>query len=239
MLFPFQIYLFSQVQGDLECKRTETLILKEYLELIYAEVRCIIEKATRYFCNHPQSLEAILQCLHCSILQQLVPFIMTCLYCGSLDDETMIEADNHISEMVKLWTNFLTITHLNVDNEDEGACAQVALFSKEYSSLPSTSTPWYLSLLFIFVAADSRYITGLTPAVDPNTNYDELLMVWARSYILSGGLAECERRDAITRRDKSTIVDHEFLYPLYCEKDPMWKVLYTWMDVRAAPPPDG
>ena len=130
-------------------------------------------------------------------------------------------------------------TLINVDNEDEGACTQVALFSKEYSSLPSTSTPWYLSLLFIFVAADSRYITGLTPAVDPNTNYDELLMVWARSYILSGGLAECERRGAITRRDKSTIVDHEFLYPLYCEKDPMWKVLYTWMDVRAAPPPDG
>ena len=92
-------------------------------------------------------------------------------------------------------------TLINVDNEDEGACTQVALFSKEYSSLPSTSTPWYLSLLFIFVAADSRYITGLTPAVDPNTNYDELLMVWARSYILSGGLAECERRGAITRRD--------------------------------------
>ena len=232
VLFPFQIYLFSQAQGDLECKRTETLILKEYLDLIYEKVQWIIEKGMRCFIEKAQSLDSVLRCLYCSILQQLVPFIMTCLYCGSLNNETMIEADNHISEMVKVWTDFLNITGLSKYSvEDDGNASQVALFSKEYSSMPFTSTPWYLSLLYILVAADSRYITGLTPAVDPNTNYDELLMVWARSYILSGGLAECASRCVVTRRDKSMITDRDFLYPLYCEKDPMWKVLYTWMDV--------
>ena len=47
----------------------------------------------------------------------------------------------------------------------------------------------YFSLLYILVAADSRYITGLAPAVVPLTSQDELMIVWARSYILSGGLA--------------------------------------------------
>ena len=232
VLFPFQIYLFSQVQGDLEHQRTETLILVQYLHLIYMHVKDIIEKATRCFCEQVQSLDSIMQCLRCSILQQLIPFIMTCLYCGSLDDDIMIAADNQISDMVRLWTNFLNIVHLNVDTvEDDDNCVQVALFSKRYGSTPSTATAWYLSLLYILVAADSRYITGLAPAVVPLTSQDELLMVWARSYILSGGLAEWELKRGVTRRDKSAIVDHEFLYPLYCEKDPMWKVVYSWMEV--------
>lgn len=189
VLFPFQIYLFSQVQGDLENQHTETLILTWYLELVYRNARDLIEKATRYYCKQPSSLKEILNCLQHSILQQLVPFIMTCLYCGSLDDAIMIAADNQISEMVRLWTNFLNIANLNVDSTESDDLVLNGLFSKMYGSVASTNTPWYFSLLYILVAADSRYITGLAPAVVPLTSQDELMIVWARSYILSGGLA--------------------------------------------------
>ena len=146
VLFPFQIYLFSQVQGDLENHRTETLILTRYLELIYRSARDLIEKAICCFCQQRATVKEIVSCLQHSILQQLVPFVMTCLYCGSLDDSIMIAADNQISE-------------------------------------------WYFSLLYILVAADSRYITGLAPALVPLDPKDELMIVWERSYILSGGLA--------------------------------------------------
>ena len=173
VLFPFQIYLFSQVQGDLENKRTETLILTRYLELVYRSARDLIEKAICCYCQQRGSVKEIVSCLHHSILQQLVPFVMTCLYCGSLDDSIMIAADNQISELA-------------TGNED---AIQNGLFSKMYGSVASTSTPWYFSLLYILVAADSRYITGLAPAVVPLDPKDELMIVWERSYILSGGLA--------------------------------------------------
>ena len=67
---------------------------------------------------------------------------------------------------------------------------QTALLSKAYSTIPSTGTTWYFALLYILVSADSRYITGLAPALVPLDSNDELLMVWARSYILSGGLSQ-------------------------------------------------
>ena len=101
----------------------------------------------------------------------------------------MIAADNQISEMVRLWTNFLNIANLNVDSTESDDLVLNGLFSKMYGSVASTNTPWYFSLLYILVAADSRYITGLAPAVVPLTSQDELMIVWARSYILSGGLA--------------------------------------------------
>ena len=66
---------------------------------------------------------------------------------------------------------------------------QNGLFSKMYGSVASAATPWYFSLLYILVAADSRYITGLAPALVPLDPKDELMIVWERSYILSGGLA--------------------------------------------------
>lgn len=192
MLLPFQIYLFSQVQGDLEHQRTETLILVHYLELIYIHVKQIIEKATACLERQAQPLQEILRCLQWSLLQQLVPFIMTCLYCGSLDDDIMIAADHQISEMVRLWTRFLHVAHLTVDQVDiEDNEHQTALFSKSFSSTASSATAWYFSLLYILVAADSRYITGLAPAVVPLTLQDELMLVWSRSYILSGGLNAC------------------------------------------------
>ena len=102
VLFPFQIYLFSQVQGDLEHTRTETNILAKYLEMIYVRSTSLIRKAEQCFLNHRQSLDEILRALQSSLLHQLVPFIMTCLYVGSLDDDIMIAADNQISEMVRL-----------------------------------------------------------------------------------------------------------------------------------------
>lgn len=99
-------------------------------------------------------------------------------------------------------------------------CLQTALFSKTYCSVPSSNTAWYFALLYILVAADSRYITGLAPAVIPLTSQDELLLVWARSYILSGGLAA----------DVNTVEGRSFLYSLYTCRDSMWKVLFTWME---------
>lgn len=191
VLFPFQIYLFSQVQGDLLNERTESCLLVQYLQLIYTNVTTLIERATRCYCQKYLSADEILKCLQNSILQQLVPFIMTCLYCGSLNDDIMINADYQISEMVKLWTNFLNIAHLNVDEvENSDNCIQTALLSKSYSTIPSTGTAWYFALLYILVSADSRYITGLAPTLIPLDSNDELLMVWARSYILSGGLSQ-------------------------------------------------
>ena len=191
VLFPFQIYLFSQVQGDLLNERTESCILVQYLQLIYTNVTNLIERATRCYCQRNVTADDILKCLENSILQELVPFIMTCLYCGSLNDDIMINADYQISEMVKLWTNFLNIAHLNIDRIDnEDNSIQTALLSKAYSTIPSTGTTWYFALLYILVSADSRYITGLAPALVPLDSNDELLMVWARSYILSGGLSQ-------------------------------------------------
>ena len=221
MLFPFQIYLFSQVQGDLEHTRTETNILAKYLEMVYIRSTTLIKKAEQCFLNHRQSLEEILRALQSSLLHQLLPFIMTCLYVGSLDDDIMIAADNQISEMVQLWTHFLTVARLNHDTmENDDNCLQTALFSKTYCSVPSSNTAWYFALLYILVAADSRYITGLAPAVVPLTSQDEVLLVWARSYILSGGLAA----------NVNDIDDRPFLYALYTCRDPMWKVLFTWME---------
>lgn len=189
VLFPFQIYLFSQVQGDLENRRTETLILTRYLELIYRSARDLIEKAICCFCQQRATVKEIVSCLHHSILQQLVPFVMTCLYCGSLDDSIMIAADNQISELVRLWTGFLNVANLDVDSTGTEDAIQNGLFSKMYGSVASAATPWYFSLLYILVAADSRYITGLAPALVPLDPKDELMIVWERSYILSGGLA--------------------------------------------------
>lgn len=189
VLFPFQIYLFSQVQGDLDHVRTETEILKTYLEEIHQRVITLIRMAIQSFEKKKHPLDAILQALKNSLLQQLVPFIMTCLYVGSLEDDIMIEADNQISEMVQLWTEFLNKAKLNQDTiEQRDNQLQTALFSKAYSSVPSANSPWYFALLYILVAADSRYITGLAPPVAPLDSQDELLLVWSRSYILSGGL---------------------------------------------------
>lgn len=35
----------------------------------------------------------------------------------------------------------------------------------------------------------------------------------------------------ITNRDVHSIPDFDFLYPLYTGADPMWKTMYSWMDV--------
>lgn len=221
VLFPFQIYLFSQVQGDLEHTRTETNILATYLEMIYVRMTELIRKAERCYLSKRQSLNEILRALQSSVIYQLVPFIMTCLYVGSLDDDIMIAADNQISEMVQLWTHFLTATNLTRDAmENDDDCLQTALFSKTYCSIPSSNSAWYFALLYILVAADSRYITGLAPAVVPLTSQDELLLVWTRSYILSGGLAE----------NVDAIEGHAFLSGLYNQTDHKWKTVFTWME---------
>ena len=191
VLFPFQIYLFSQVQGDPEQKRTETLILVDYLVEIHRHAITLIRMAKQCFERHKQPLHEILHALQCSILQRLVPFIMTCLYVGSLNDDIMIDADTQISEIVQLWTEFLNKANLTEDTvEEHDNELQTALFSKSYSSEPSSNSKWYFALLYILVAADSRYITGLSPPVALLDAQSELLLVWSRSYILSGGYPE-------------------------------------------------
>ena len=82
------------------------------------------------------------------------------------------------------------------------------------------------------MAADSRYITGLAPALVPLDPKDELMIVWERSYILSGGLARFAfvGDDMLMDSDVSLIEDRDFLYPLYSNRDPMSKVLLSWLD---------
>ncbi|KAK8803542.1 hypothetical protein WA158_001236 [Blastocystis sp. Blastoise] len=227
VLFPFQIYLFSQVQDDINFDRMETHILEYYLDKLFDISQQYIRFALQLLQSNNEHVLDILYALKESVFGSLMPFICTCLYVGCLPDEVTREFRSDIETVISLWTTFLKEAHLT-----EGGLPKNVLnlyspvLSDSCYSDAHPSTQWFISILNLLVAAYSRCVPGFTPPVNVKKSSEALVEAWGKSYIFSGGIIE----------DDDVIPNHENLLSYYDSSNDTIKLFMKWIDCKNPEP---
>lgn len=113
VLFPFQIYLFSQAEGDFSCLRTESIILEFYLlQLFPLCVRIITKSLTRIL--EKDTVPEVMTSLFETPLGQLLPYVLSCLYIHNYSTFIGEHLSSDVEDLALLWCKLLTLCHINV-----------------------------------------------------------------------------------------------------------------------------
>ena len=83
VLFPFQVYLFSQAEGDETGERTESLILEGYLGLLLPLSDHVLERVFQRVRSRPEEQSVLVTSLEASFLAALLPYALSLLAMGS------------------------------------------------------------------------------------------------------------------------------------------------------------
>ena len=113
VLFPFQVYLLSQSQDDIETKRTESLILKGYISALFSScVRIITKSLTRIL--EKDTVPEVMTSLFETPLGQLLPYVLSCLYIHNYSTFIGEHLSSDVEDLALLWCKLLTLCHINV-----------------------------------------------------------------------------------------------------------------------------
>lgn len=113
VLFPYQVYLLSQSQDDIETKRTESLILKGYISALFSSCVRIITKTITHILESDVVPEVMVS-LQWTQIGVLVPYVMNVLYLGSFSSVLTELLHSGIDELALLWCKLLTICRIQV-----------------------------------------------------------------------------------------------------------------------------
>lgn len=195
ILFPYQVYLFSQAEGDFSCLRTESIILEFYLlQLFPLCVRIITKSLTRIL--EKDVIPEVMSSLFETPLGQLLPYALSCLYIHNYSTYIGEHLSSEVEDLALLWCKLLTICRTEVYSislshsqhsllHDNASITWAPLYTATYSA-PIQSIPWYLDLLDCTVAVSTRYHYScrFNSTVEPREDVRFLL----ESFMFSGGL---------------------------------------------------
>lgn len=113
VLFPYQVYLFSQTEGDFSCLRTESIILEFYLlQLFPLCVRIITKSLTRIL--EKDVIPEVMSSLFETPLGQLLPYALSCLYIHNYSTYIGEHLSSEVEDLALLWCKLLTICRTEV-----------------------------------------------------------------------------------------------------------------------------
>ncbi|KAK8807124.1 hypothetical protein WA158_003883 [Blastocystis sp. Blastoise] len=204
VLLPFHIYIFSQVQGDIDGSRADTHILIKYLTLFLNNCLLYISKSLRE-----------------SIIGQLLPFICTCIYMGKYSYVFMEKISWYLESLVEEWKKLLKLCNIDdsrYQNHDDHL--DISIYAKDSYASTNIIVDWYISLYYTLVAASSRGIyihyTPLSPYEQGSDEYETLVS----SYILSGGIIS----------ESSKTASYLALKEIIDQNDPIYQTILDWLD---------
>ena len=114
VLFPFQVYLLSQAEGDIMGKRTESMILEGYVMQLLSLCMRVLSKAKVMIRSQSTEQPIMLTSLQMSPLDRLLPYVLSLLYMGeySIHIAECLRAD--LVELTQAWCSLLTICGMDV-----------------------------------------------------------------------------------------------------------------------------
>lgn len=114
ILFPFQLYAFSQANGDVEGLRCESAVLQSYLSSLFSACIRVLTLTTRVLLEHQDRVSDVLGALRESVVGQLLSVCLSELYCGRWSRELISFIVNDLSELLMMWSKILKICNVEV-----------------------------------------------------------------------------------------------------------------------------
>ena len=228
VLFPFQVYLLSQAEGDLTHSRTESIILEEYLKILFqAAVRFITSSITRVL--ESESVSDLMMSLETTFLNHLLLYVLSRLYLGEFSYRISDLMNVAIDELALLWGKFLSLCRIEASSLDSVSIPWDPIYSASYG-ISIQPFPWYLSLFNLIVSVSTcyHYSFRLNNLVEPREDVRFLL----ESYLFSGGLNESGPHfDSSSAENASLPMStRRFLCGVFDNEMAEYEILHQWLD---------
>ena len=114
VLFPFQVYLLSQAEGDTTGKRTESMILEGYVMQLLSLCMRVLSKAKVMIRSQSTEQPILLTSLQMSPLDRLLPYVLSLLYMGEYSIHIAECLRTDLVELTQAWCSLLTICGMDV-----------------------------------------------------------------------------------------------------------------------------
>ena len=114
VLFPFQIYLFSQAEGDQAGERTESLILEGYLTHLLPICLRILDMVSARIQANPKEQPILFTSLESSFVDALIPYVLSLLNMGQFSARAISLVQEPLFELTRKWCDLLTLSGVDV-----------------------------------------------------------------------------------------------------------------------------
>lgn len=113
ILFPFQIYLFSQAEGDTTAARSETAIMQAYLSSLCSSCVRILTKSL-LFIKQTSRVADVISALRETALGHLLPYAVNVLYVGTFAMDVISYASGDLLELLTMWCQLMKMCCIDV-----------------------------------------------------------------------------------------------------------------------------
>lgn len=227
VLFPFQLYLLSQTDGDATCQRTESVILEGYLMLLLSLCVRIVNKVIGWIEEHPEEEAVLFTSLNESVLGVLLSCLLSFLYLGRFSHHVASTLRSDLNDLTCLWCRLLTLGNIQSSiQQNKEMILTYALYSPDYQTFAS-SPPWYLTLFYLMVTTNTRYHYSSLHFNYIETREDMCCLL--ESFIFSGGLKMLGEVGAVIHSTTSSS-SRSFIQSVYENELSEYDALHHWMD---------
>ena len=116
-MFPFQIYLLSQAEGDTAGVRTESEILEGYLMQLLPLCIRIVSSAQSAITTLPSAQPTVLTSLTATPLDVLLPYVLSILYMGHYSLHIAANLRTDLMELTQAWCSLMLLCRVDVGIE--------------------------------------------------------------------------------------------------------------------------
>ena len=113
-MFPFQIYLLSQAEGDTAGVRTESEILEGYLMQLLPLCIRIVSSAQSAITTLPSAQPTVLTSLTATPLDVLLPYVLSILYMGHYSLHIAANLRTDLMELTQAWCSLMLLCGVDV-----------------------------------------------------------------------------------------------------------------------------
>lgn len=113
VLFPYQIYLFSQAEGDVNGERCKTAILQAYCSSLLSSVVRILTKALPFLYDTLRVADVI-SALRETVIGQLLPYVVNMLYLNDYAMEVISYISGDLQEVLMMWCKMMKVCTIEV-----------------------------------------------------------------------------------------------------------------------------
>ena len=222
ILFPFQIYLFSQAEGDRQGQRCETAILQAYLSSLCSSCVRILTKAL-HFVYESKRVVDVISALRETALGQLLGYAVNILYVNNYAMDVISYISGDLLEILNMWCKLMKLCNIENDlHQKKDNLMFLPIYDPSFTPTPQPVS-WYLTLFYLLTSISSKihYNTRYFFIDDKTTELQYL----AESYLCSGGLMN------VVDREKDS-----FIKQVYENCENQFDALHAFMDSRYPEP---
>ena len=226
VLFPFQLYLLSQADGDASCQRTESVILEGYLMLLLSLCVRVVNNMIGWIQERPEEEPVLFTSLNESVLGVLLSYLLSFLYLGRFSHHVASTLRSDLNDLTCLWCRLLSLGHIQSSiQQNKEMILTHALYSPNYKTQAS-SPPWYLTLFYLMVTTNTRYHYSSLHFNYIETREDMRCLL--ESFVFSGGLKLWGCVGAVTPSENTE--SRSFIQSVYNNELSEYDALHHWMD---------